>query len=384
MRIFYSFPDVVGKAGIGETAFAQVRGLVELGHDVTLVCTTLGQPIEGLGRLIETLTVAGRRVPHRALGGSDRAYRYHDQVAARLLQRAHADVVHGWPIGSLRTLQAAARLGVPGFRKSPNTHTAVAYEVVAAECAAIGFVLPEGHSHAPNPRRLASEEAEFTAAHRILVPSDNVARSFLERGFSEHRLARHQYGYDPTRFPTPSSEPRQGEVKAVFLGRAEPRKGLHHALDACIRSGAGEAGGQLLVFGHFVPGYAEHLGDRLRAPGVEVRGFAEDPGAVLRSADILVLPSVEEGSALVTYEAQACGAVPLVSTATGARIEDGISGWFHAPGDVETLADHLRRLTGDQAARHTMSRAAVVHAEQLTWRAAAERLADCYLGFQPT
>ncbi len=80
-----------------------------------------------------------------------------------------------------------------------------------------------------------------------------------------------------------------------------------------------------MILGEFVPGYAEALGPLLEHPSVEVRGFASDPAAVMREADVLVLPSVEEGSALVTYEAQLCGCVPVVWTprergaSTGAR-----------------------------------------------------------------
>src|SRR3712207_7615074 len=39
LRVLYSFPDILGKPGIGMTAFHQVQGLVDAGFDVTIACT---------------------------------------------------------------------------------------------------------------------------------------------------------------------------------------------------------------------------------------------------------------------------------------------------------------------------------------------------------
>lgn len=83
-------------------------------------------------------------------------------------------------------------------------------------------------------------------------------------------------------------------------------------------------------------------------PGVVELGFVADVGAVLRQAHVLVLPSVEEGSALVTYEAQASGAVLLVSDA-GAICRHGEEGLVHRTGDVRALTGHLRAVDGDRA-----------------------------------
>ena len=48
---------------------------------------------------------------------------------------------------------------------------------------------------------------------------------------------------------------REGEgLRAVFVGRCEPRKGLHYALEAWIESGAAERG-TFTICGNFYPGY---------------------------------------------------------------------------------------------------------------------------------
>jgi glycosyltransferase involved in cell wall biosynthesis len=99
---------------------------------------------------------------------------------------------------------------------------------------------------------------------------------------------------------------------------------------------------------------------------------------LLRASDVLILPSVEEGSALVTYEAQACGCVLLVSDAAGARVENGRHGFVHAVGDVSTLTEHLRALHDDPALLASLRRHVVADAPRLTWRAAGRKLHAVY------
>ena len=70
----------------------------------------------------------------------------------------------------------------------------------------------------------------------------------------------------------------------------------------------------------------------------------------MRDADVLVLPSLTEGSALVTYEAQAAGCALLVSEAAGAPCEHRREGLVHAPGDVAALTEHFRRVDSDRQA----------------------------------
>jgi glycosyltransferase involved in cell wall biosynthesis len=171
----------------------------------------------------------------------------------------------------------------------------------------------------------------------------------------------------------------------VFLGRCEPRKGLHHALRAWQAAGVGERGGRFLIGGAFVPGYRELLGGLLDGPGVEYMGFIDDAPSLMRRADALVLPSVEEGSALVSYEAMASGCVPVVSTAVGARCENRISGLVHEPGDWQMLAAHLRELEADDAFRAELRDGAASRGAELTWRKAADVLSTCYgVGAAPT
>lgn len=372
--VLYSFPHRLGSSGIGWTAWNQANELVRAGHEVHIVAASVDRPVPGAASVTTTLTVLGRRVPHRAFG-RDNALAVHDARAARRVAELEPDVVHAWPLASARTLTAAARAGVAGVREVPNTHTEHAYEVVADEVRRLGIEPDPRSSHATNPTRLALEEREWDAATALLVPSEPVAETFRVRGFDDRRLLRHRYGSDSA--PYARSRPADAAMTAVFLGRVEPRKGLHHAL-AAWRASSASAGGRFLVYGPVEERYAAFLAPLLAQPGVEVRGTTDDPMRVLSEADVLLLPSLEEGSALVTYEAQVAGCVPLVSTAAGAVIDEGVTGLTHRAGDVETLTAQLDALAADPERLRTMQASAQARARELSWAAAVEATVAAY------
>jgi glycosyltransferase involved in cell wall biosynthesis len=386
LRILYSFPGTLGEPGIGAAAWYYVQGLARRGHDVLVYCTSVDRTAAidaNAGTdIATTLTLAGARVPHSALGRA-RAYRYHDGRVARALDRlrAPADLVHVWPRATVATAAAARGLGLPTVREVPNTHTAYAYERASSETIRLGLECVPGHSHPPDPTGLALEEREYDAVRMLALPSEHSRRTFLERGYSPDRLALHSYGFDPARFPPPAPKPPNldGGLKAVFVGRCEPRKGLHYALEAWLASGAAERGA-FTICGDFYPGYDRVLARWLAHPSVETRGFVDDVGALMRGADVLMLPSVEDGSALVTYEAQASGCVLLVSDAAGARCEHLVSGLVHAAGDVETLTAHVRLVDEDRRLLHRLREAALANREQLTWEHGVRELEQIYAG----
>lgn len=377
LTIAYSFPHVLGAPGIGWTAWNQITELIAGGHRVHVIAASTARPVPGAASVTTTLTVRGRRIPHRVFG-RDRALALHDARTARWLTRRavreSVDVVHAWPLAAERTFAAAHRAGLAAVREVPNTHTAHAYDVVAREYAALGMEMPESDSHTANGRRLRREEREWASATGLLVPSEAVADTFRARGFDDARLLRHRYGSNaaPHR-----REDAERPFTVVFLGRVQPRKGLHHALRAWQASSASRHG-RLLVYGRMDGRYRDALGSLLDLPGVEVRGSTDDSMEVLAEADALVLPSVEDGSALVTYEAQVAGCIPLVSTAAGAVISEGRTGLSHEAGDVATLTAHLDLLAGDPALRARMRAAVLDAASELTWAAAARELVHVY------
>jgi glycosyltransferase involved in cell wall biosynthesis len=356
-----------------------VDALTKAGADVIVFPGAMSRPLPSGVTVRPTLARGKLRVPYRVLG-SMRAFSLHDYIVSRRLSRmvGQIDIVHTWPLGALRTLKAAARLGIPTVLERPNAHTRFAYEVVARECARLGVVLPRDHEHAYKESVLRKEETEYGMATRLLCPSDFVARTFLEHGFPRDRLARHQYGFDErTYYPEPGPRPDRAGLTMLFVGGCAPRKGLHYALEAWLNSTACHAG-QFLIAGAFVPAYAERLSTMLSHPSVQVLGHRTDVPELMRQSDILILPSIEEGSALVTSEARGSGCVLLVSEAAGAICEHLQNALVHPVGDVATLTKHISALHEDRPLLERLRRESLRTVPEITWSAAGTKLLDAY------
>jgi glycosyltransferase involved in cell wall biosynthesis len=238
--------------------------------------------------------------------------------------------------------------------------------------------MPPGHEHAEDPEKIRLEEEEYQLADRLLCPSEFVARTFLDQGFPADKLARHQYGYDETVF-FPNSKPADSKrgLTMLFAGGCAPRKGLHYALEAWLKSPA-HRDGQFLVAGEFIPGYGEKLSSMLSHSSVHVLGHRQDVPELMRNSDILVLPTIEEGSALVTSEARGSGCVLLVSEAAGAVCQHMENALVHRVGDVEALTRHLTMLHEDRELLATLRAKSLSTVHQITWAAAGRRLLDVY------
>src|SRR5262249_54049414 len=151
----------------------------------------------------------------------------------------------------------------------------------------------------------------------------------------------------------------------------------HFALEAWRRSTASRTG-RLLIAGEFLPDYERRLAGLLDQPGVKQLGHRDDVPELMRSADVLVLPSIEEGSALVCNEALASGCVLLVSDAAGAACTDGVDGLVHRAGDVDRLTAQLTELDRDRALLARLREAGLQTAKTQTWEHAGERLLGVY------
>jgi glycosyltransferase involved in cell wall biosynthesis len=379
IRVLYSFPHKLGADRICTTAWYQVDGLLKEGAEVLVCPGALSRPLPKETTINPTLAWGKVRIPYKVLG-SMRAFSLHDYIVSQRLEKlvGQIDIVHTWPLGALRTLKTAARLGIPTVLERPNAHTRLAYEVVQKECERLGIILPPDHEHAYKKDVLSKEEAEYELATRLLCPSDFVARSFLENGFAHEKLARHQYGFDEQVYhPDPEPREEKAGLTMLFVGGCAPRKGVHYALEAWLKSTACHEG-KFMIAGGFVPGYAEKLASMLSHPSVQVLGHRTDVPQLMRQSDILVLSSLEEGSALVTSEARGSGCVLLVSEAAGAICEHMENALVHRVGDVSTLTQHINLLQEDRKLLQRLRAASLRRVPEITWDAAGVRLLEVY------
>jgi glycosyltransferase involved in cell wall biosynthesis len=379
IRVLYSFPHKLGANRICLAAWQHIQAMSNAGVEVIAFPGVLHKPVNDQVTVKPTLSIGKLCLPYKLLG-TYRSCLLHDAIVAKRLRkmRHKIDLIHSFPLGSLKTLKVAKELKIPTILERCNAHTEFAYKVVREECEKLGVSMPEGHEHDYNEKILNREEQEYAAADYIFCPSEFVKGTFLERGFPPGKLLRSQYGYDD-KVTYPPSQPKESKdgMTVLFAAGCAPRKGLHYALEAWLRSSAHEKG-TFLVVGDFIPGYAEKLGKMLSHPSVKVLGYRKDLPDIMRESDVFVLPSIEEGSALVTYEARGSGCVLLSSDATGAVCEHMDNALVHRAGDIDTLSQHFSMLHEDRALFDRLRASSLKTANELTWEVAGRKMAETY------
>jgi glycosyltransferase involved in cell wall biosynthesis len=381
VRVLYSFPHKLGAARICYTAWQQVEGLAAAGADMLVFPGVLHKPVSAGVKVRPTLAWQGMRIPYKLLG-SLRAFALHDWIVARRLEKlvGKVDIVHTWALGAIETLKTARRLGIPTVLERPNAHTRFAMEIVRQECERLGVALPPGHEHAYNEEILRKEEEEYELADRLLCPSAFVVKTFLDKGFDETRLVRHQYGYDEkVYYPEVRAQDPQRGLTMLFVGVCAVRKGVHYALEAWLNSTAHQKG-KFLIAGEFLPAYAEKLAPMLAHPSVQVLGHRNDVPELMRKSDILILPSIEEGYPLVIAEAMGSGCVALASEACSEICRHMDTGLVHAVGDVNTLTGQISLLNDNRKLLETLREGCLRVLPQITWAAAGVQLLEAYRG----
>jgi len=143
VRALYSFPNKLGAQRICYTAWQQVKGLAAAGAQVLVYTGGLLRPVPESVEVRTTLARGKLRIPYKLIG-NQRAMALHDAIVASQIERLSGkiDIVHVWPQGALRTIEAAKRFGIPTVLERCNTHTRYAYEVVRDECHRLGVALP--------------------------------------------------------------------------------------------------------------------------------------------------------------------------------------------------------------------------------------------------
>ena len=311
----------------------------------------------------------------------------------------------GREIAPLGDLAALAELVRSIRRERPaivHTHTSKAGFVgrLAAVIARVPAVIHQPHGHIfygyYSPRRTAV----FTALERMAARWTDRIITLTDRGAAEH-LARgigraEQYVTVPSGVPTAelrATAPPRGEARArlgldpdafvvVGLGRLVPIKGFDLLVRALPAVAEQVPSARVLLVGDG----AERQRLEAVAASLDVTrqlrlaGETLDVAAYLAAADVVAVPSRNEGMGRVIVEAMALG-LPVVATAVGgipAVVTDGECGRLIAPEDVDALSAALIELGRDPALRRKLGEAAMQRAEAFSTSVAREKLLAVY------
>lgn len=205
----------------------------------------------------------------------------------------------------------------------------------------------------------------FARLQRMMAKADAVIvlgsywRDFVAReiGIGRERIAvLHNAVPGPAALP---DRPDGRPCKILFLGVVCERKGVPVLIEALADPALSSLGWTAIFAGN---GEVEHHRAQARSLGLAGRthftGWVDEQGAraLLAEADILVLPSRNEGLPMAILEAMAYG-LAIVATPVGAiadAVTDGETGLLAPVGDSRALAGALGRLVADPALRRSL------------------------------
>lgn len=218
----------------------------------------------------------------------------------------------------------------------------------------------------------------YESADYILCPSEFVRGSFIQRGFAPERLLKVNFGFSPMKQTgCPAVAQNKECFRVLYVGQLHFRKGLRYAIEAFRRLKHPKKEFVIVGSRSGITGL-----EKIQLPN-EVLFTGTLKGEALneqyRRASVFILPSLEEGLALVQLEALSFGIPILITTNTGGSdiIMDGVQGFIVPPADANALAEKLQHMADDKLLLESMSEQALKTAHAYgSWDLAVKRLAD--------
>jgi glycosyltransferase involved in cell wall biosynthesis len=265
----------------------------------------------------------------------------------------------------------ADRMGALKVVDASNSHPTSYYGYMQREC----DIWCPGEK-VPIPQWMfARMNRELERADLVLCPSTFVRDTMLANGIPEGKCFLNPFGVDTSLFIPRKTIPQK--PRFICVGMILLRKGHQYLFRAFEQVKRVIPDAELICVGNCRPDFRL---ERPRWKGTFTH-YSKLPhrelASLLTECTAFVLPSVEEGFALVLSEAMAAGLPIIASYESGATtvVRDGIEGFIIRPREPGQIAEAMIRLARDRVLNQRMGEAARLKgAERNTWQDYGDRL----------
>ncbi len=293
----------------------------------------------------------------------------------------NSDLFVGWASQSLFQLREAKARGARTIIERGSAHISEQYRLIDEERNRYG-VAPIQRSRWD---RLLEEKQlkEYHEADFIMTPSEFARQSFLARGFDHDKILKVRYGVDLELFLPFPDRTFSSTPTILFVGAIGFQKGIPYLLETVRNLRAKGKPLRLKLIGRMEKDFEGWLrSNPLRSEIDEHIPFVPNNELAIhfRGADVFVLPSVQEGLALVIAEAMACG-LPVVATEnTGASefIESGKNGIIVPARSANELETAINDLIESRKQAETIGKEAALTSQTFSWEAYGEAIDQTY------
>jgi glycosyltransferase involved in cell wall biosynthesis len=310
----------------------------------------------------------------------DRVWSRLDQATADYLRENHERLkvrgVYAYEDCAARTFEIAQQLGLRRIYDLPIAYWETAQRLLREEAVRYPQWEPTLGGTRDSEEKLARKTLELDLAEVVICPSAFVLDSLPETACLSKKCVIAPFG-SPAEINTThgSYTTHTGRLRFLFAGALTQRKGLADLFAAMKLVRSKEA--ELVVMGSLVQPMRFYRGE---FPDFVYEAPRPHPAVLrlMRSCDVLVLPSIVEGRALVQQEAMASG-LPLVATRNAGGedlIVEGKTGFLVPPGAPAAIAEKIEWFLQNRDQLPAMSAAARAKAAELTWAVYEGKILD--------
>jgi glycosyltransferase involved in cell wall biosynthesis len=367
--VIYSIATKFGSPGLGTVSYNAVKALLD--ERLLRIAVSYGNKSD----LPEShlLTLPGN--PSKLLFFLPKRYYkplrkgFLDYVVSTMIAKKGCDIFHGWNNQALRSIRAAKKIGARTILECGSTHRFFREKLLNEEYERFGIK----NVKTPEYARQSSLE-EIDLSDFIFLPSEFAKKTFIDSEVKENKLFVIKRGVNPEKFrPTERGNKR---FRVLFVGRLSLRKGIQYLLEAWAKIHLKDA--ELVLVGS-VDNTMKPVLSRYRDIGNTVfKGFLKDPSGMYQESTIFVFPSLEEGSAKVTYEAMAAGLPVITTENSGSVVRNGLDGFIIPIRDSEAIREKIHYLYENREMREMMRANALEYIKQYTWQNYRSNLVQTY------
>lgn len=361
VRVLYSLPCSAG--GVGNACTGILAGAAACGYQTSLHTPRLDLKMP---KEADVRPVLPRFLPSF---GYSQVQRWIDPVLNRRFVSSiqDGDIAHIWPAAPLELYDKLMARGVTIIGEAVNTLMDHAKVILDAEYDKLGMP-PQ---HGITAERIRNQYERYNRCAAIFSPSAGTETAFASTVFAGRTLETSYGARVPKTRPTRPVKERGAPVRVLFGGSPNVRKGIHKVLDAW--PGLPRTI-ELRLLGSVERSIADRYADTLNMPNITHGGFSADLPGEYRAADLILLPSLEEGDPLMTYEACAAG-LPMIASPMGAGRIGSDTGCISllSTGTVDELRDRIMTLAADADQRQTLADHAWEAVQNYDWAKVADR-----------
>ncbi len=273
------------------------------------------------------------------------------------------DIAYLWCGTSLELFQKVKSLECVVITEFINTQLQTSKRILDQEYNALNIPVNHGISE----ERVSRELKILDLVDIFFSPSNLVTTSLTDAGVNKGNIIQSSYGLRESDILSQNSiTQKEGEkFCAIFVGSIGLRKGIHLLLKAWEKSGVD---GELILIGRIEDEVAGIVSTYLKNPNIKHIGFVRDLTQYYQKADVFLLPSLEEGSPLVTYLALGAS-LPLIVSPMGAGgvVTDGKEGFVIDPHLTDMWAKAIKKLATDGKKRKEMASRSRKLADEYLW-----------------